>query len=99
MGMKDLWVLGADHSWHQLTGMGDDGVLRRRSAHFNGVTAESTILYNHPYEPRRPVFMHEFAASLVRAFKAYHTLQSYACSMGASVKNASLSFLLISSDL
>jgi hypothetical protein len=90
LGYKTLYLIGADHSWHEEVVVDDANRVCFRDKHFWDDSGEVKLL---------PVFkagttsetdtIHEFFFNLYSAFRGYHVTALYANRLGASIFNAS----------
>lgn len=88
MGFKNIYVWGADHSWHTDYVMGKDNILYTPDKHFYSKSNE--IKFNPHLRPDgSPVKIHEEFFNLARAFRIYHSLQSFSKSVGCNIINRS----------
>jgi hypothetical protein len=91
MGFKKIYLVGADHSWHENLYVGNNNTLYFKDVHFYGKRKPKAIpVYKDAEESKRRVFkMSEMFASLSRAFLGYEELERYSKHLGAKVYNAS----------
>jgi hypothetical protein len=90
MGYRNLYVLGADHSWHENFTVGRDNVLRVRDPHFYDAPGETpTVPLVKDHITGETWKMHEQWHSLGRAFESHVALAEYARALGARILNAS----------
>jgi hypothetical protein len=88
-GFKEIYLFGADHSWHEQLQISDDNVMMRRDEHFYDTKPAN-------YQPvidfvkQRSVPIYYQFQSLAKAFYGYEVLRDYAQSLGATVYNASI---------
>ena len=87
MGFKEIYIIGADHSWPHDIAVDKNNVVHLRPRHFDGGGEPSPWIVQQT-GARRSVLMHEWTAILSRTFHAYHLLSEYAAFRGVSVYNA-----------
>ena len=87
MGYKEIYLLGADHSWMQNLRVKSDNILYSTSQHFTGESAERPM---HKAAPRdtETFRVHEILEAFRRTFKSYWFLREYAESRGAAIYNS-----------
>ena len=81
-----VFILGADHSWHEELAVDDD----------NGVLVNQKHFYDSSTTAAKPVYrrtdveigIHDLFYALARAFEGYHLLAEYAESRGQAIINA-----------
>jgi hypothetical protein len=84
-GVKTLFIVGADHSWHetlQTTSIG----ARVDHSHFYDNKPE---IHSMLKLDGKPYFVHDMFRKWHLAFKGYHDLQAYSKTIGATIFNAS----------
>lgn len=85
MGYREIYLLGAEHSWTRDMIMKDDNRLHTVNRHFSG---ESTEV---PWKKARSEDtwkMHEILKALHRTFRSYWLIQDYAAHLGATIYNS-----------
>jgi hypothetical protein len=87
IGFKEIYLIGADHSWHQDVTVGEDNHMYLIHRHFNRAS-KPLPMYNRPHEPRRPMRVDEWLFLLRRTFRSYHFVAEYARHRGANIYNA-----------
>lgn len=87
LGFRQIYLLGADHSWHEELEVGDDNVLYVRQKHFYDEETPSRVPF---YKcGQQGVFtMHEIYEAWAKAFRGYFVVRDYADSVGARIWNA-----------
>jgi hypothetical protein len=89
-GFKNIYLFGADHSWHQNLYVNEENVLCLKDVHFyeNAEKVNYRIFYKgeHTKETFR---MDEILNTLAKAFYGYIAINNYAIHCDASVYNAS----------
>jgi hypothetical protein len=87
LGFRQIYLLGADHSWHEELEVGEDNVLFIRQKHFYDGGQLSRVPF---YKcGRRGIFkMHEIYEAWAKAFRGYFVVREYAESVGATILNA-----------
>lgn len=85
LGYKQIYLIGADHSWSRTLSVTDDNVVVSVQPHFykdNGSEARrSASVYGN-------VRLHEVMYSYYVAFKAYHEIAAYARPLGIKIYNS-----------
>jgi hypothetical protein len=88
MGYKNVFITGADHSWHENLSVSDKNVLLIRDEHF----------YDNEHQGYRPIrdvntgrncYLHEQFSSLAIVFEIYHKIKQYSAFRDSQVYNAS----------
>lgn len=86
LGFKEIFLFGADHSWHEEIKVDDNNLLTINHQHFFEKQEVRMPMYkfdgNH-------YFMHDIFRKLHLAFKGYFILKEYADFRKATIKNAS----------
>lgn len=84
MGYKEIYLLGAEHSWTHDMLVKNDNVLYITNRHFSGTPDET------PWKrgaTGRTWKMHEILKALHKTFRSYHLLREYADYLNAGVYN------------
>lgn len=88
MRFKKIYLLGADHSWHENLYVDVNNILYWTNIHFYDHADPLLVpIYKDTAETDR-FTMHELFAALSRMFEGYVSLEEYARYMGAKVYNA-----------
>jgi len=90
LGFKNIYIFGADHSWHETMTVTDSNVLcMKQGYHF--FDEEKTNLFPIYSDIRTgaPEKIHRFLKSLSLTFEGYILLEEYAGSLGRKIFNAS----------
>lgn len=91
MGYKEVFLFGADHTWHENLHMSDENVLYTKVPHF--FDNETSLKYVPFYKSGNPLMgtqkAHEFFDIWSRTFYAYTQLSNYAMYLGQKIYNAS----------
>lgn len=86
MGFKEIYLIGADHSWTRNIRVRDDNVLCKSDEHFDGTTPMQP--WHIPGRIDAVTFkVHELFGAFSRAFRAYWILADYANYRGVRVYN------------
>jgi hypothetical protein len=86
LGYKNIYLVGADHTWHENLYVNDHNTLFIQDKHFYG--DEKMKFYTDQTEVK--VFkMHELFYALAKTFKAYYDLEEYSRNIGARIFNSS----------
>lgn len=89
MGYKNIFLVGADHSWHENIFLGEDNVLYTRSAHFYAEDKSALRPFFSDAEGAKVFKTHELFQALYLIFEGHHEIAAYADFAGAKVYNAS----------
>ena len=89
-GYKNVWVVGADHSWFDNLQVGDDNIVYRKDVHFYDNEPEQVKL-SPMIEPisNTKVSMEGLFWALSTVFKSYGILFQYASYLKSTIINAS----------
>ena len=83
-GFKEIYILGADHSWLPLISVNDENVALVNQKHFyDEGNTKSESMHRHS-RPRR---LHEILEKFMLSFKAYFELKDYAETKGVKIYN------------
>jgi hypothetical protein len=89
IGYKTVYLVGADHNWHEDIHIAEDNQLFWRNAHFNDEGEVAYVpMWVDGYK-QRTFRMHEILHSLSLSFQGYVELEEYSRYLGARVYNAS----------
>ena len=87
MGYKQIYLMGADHSWLKDLWVNEDNRVMLKQKHFyDEDTAKAAPMYKLGRTERN---LHEVLEKFQLSFKAYHLLQAYAEKRGVSIINLS----------
>lgn len=91
MGYKRIYIVGADHSWHENLYVDDNNRLYFKDVHFYDKRKAKVIpIYKDAEESNKRIFkMNEMFASLSRAFSGYEELEVFSKYLRAKIYNAS----------
>jgi hypothetical protein len=84
----EIFLFGADHSWHEQLKLDDDNVSVYRDLHFYDKKELEYKRVNTPTQKRNMTIRFQFE-SLAKAFAGYEVLSEYAISRNVKVLNAS----------
>lgn len=88
IGYKNIYLFGADHTWHENLALDKDNNLCFRDPHFyNEETKLHPIKNIHTGEPVR---LHEQFYSLYITFRSYWVIRLYTDEIGVKIYNASI---------
>lgn len=95
IGFKDIYLLGADHTWHQNLHVNEKNQLCLKDVHFYDNQETITYLPYYTDEQETKVFkMHEILTLWSKTFYGYEVIKNYGLSRKASIYNASeISFI------
>jgi hypothetical protein len=83
-GYKEIYLFGADHSWHQQISVASDNKILLLDQHFYNTEGKALTINAQNKQTTADVFY-----SLYKAFKSYVILNSYAIYRNCTVYNAS----------
>ena len=86
MKYKNIFLYGADHSWHEDLKINSGNQVDVNHTHF--YDKEKVVMPMYKLEGK-PFYMHEILRKLHLAFKAYHTIKKYAVSRQTKIINSS----------
>ncbi|MEZ0538136.1 hypothetical protein [Fibrella arboris] len=86
---KEVYLFGADHSWHEEIRVSDTNELLIKQEHFYDKPGEATHIPVYDVVKKETSRMSAQFASLSKAFYSYEILRDYAASLGVQVLNAS----------
>ena len=86
-GFKRIYVLGADHSWHEGIHIEDSGEMKITDRHFYNLKGKK--LPKHHGDSLEQFMIHDYFNELSRTFKSHILVQDYAHSKGVEILNAS----------
>ena len=86
MGYKEIYLLGAEHSWLEDLCVKDDNVLYTVHKHFSGET-DFMPMYKAAPKNTETSKVHEMMESYRRTFRSYWLLKEYASFRGAVIYN------------
>lgn len=85
LGYKEIYILGADHSWIKTLDVNSDNEVVSVQPHFYKDNNEEQRRVTSVY---KNVKLHEILLSFHLAFKSYHTISRYAASRGIDIYNS-----------
>lgn len=85
MGYKDIYIVGADHSWMSTISVNERNEVVSVQPHFYKEDEKEVQRINTAYL-HRP--LHDVVQSFYVAFKSYHDIQHYAAGRGIHIYNA-----------
>lgn len=86
---KEIYLFGADHSWHEEIRVSDANELLIKQEHFYDKPGEATYSLVYDVVKKETSRMSAQFASLSKAFYSYEILRDYAASLNVQVLNAS----------
>lgn len=91
IGYKEIYLVGADHTWHENMHMSEDNVLHTKVNHFyENVTEVKFVPFLKEGDPAKGTQKaHEFFDMWSRTFYGYILVNRYASSQNCSIYNAS----------
>jgi len=87
-GYKKIFILGADHSWHETFQLDEANRLCFRDQHFYGVDAK-LVPFTMGGDEQTTFTMPEIFIALAKMFEGYWMIQEYSEYIGAEICNAS----------
>jgi hypothetical protein len=89
IGFKNLYIFGADHSWHENLMIDDDNILNIKDLHFyDNMDVKYTTAYSEA-DLSKIFNMHSFFYALSQKFYGYMELEKYSKLLGSKIFNAS----------
>lgn len=85
LGFREIYILGADHSWLRTLDVTDDNVVVSVQPHFYKEDPREQQRVSSVY---RDVRLHEILGSFAVAFAAYHDIAPWARERGTAIYNA-----------
>lgn len=85
LGYKQIYVVGADHSWMKTISVDSDNNVISVQPHFYKDDASEQKRVDTTYRDYR---LHQIVHSFYVAFRSYHTLQRYAKKIGVKIYNS-----------
>lgn len=85
MGYRDIYITGADHTWTATVSVDDENHVLTNQPHFYKEDEKEVRRIRAEYH-KYP--LHSILYSFYLAFKAYHTIQSYAAARSINIWNA-----------
>jgi len=86
---ESIFIVGADHSWHQQIFVDENNRLFWKNSHFYDKSKVNLSPIYCNAEQTQIFKMHEIMAALSRMFEGYHILEEYSIYMRVKVYNAS----------
>lgn len=80
-----IYLLGADHSWHENYIVNENNIVCIKDAHFY----DPNPVYKPLLNEGKPIRLHELFESLAKAFQTYHIIKHYADFQKVEVYNTS----------
>jgi hypothetical protein len=88
MGYREIYLVGADHSWMSDLFVGEDNLVYIKPTHFSGNSAPSPLQRHTTLGKPVAARLHDFGAIIHRAFRSYWLLEQYAKSRSVKILNA-----------
>ena len=88
LGFKKIYLLGADHSWHESVSISEKNVLYLKNNRFQDEEEKDFAPFFVDPGETTPYKMHNLFRDLSKMFLSYLELERYARSIGAKVYNA-----------
>ena len=85
LGYKEIYLLGADHSWLKTLSVNDRNEVVSIKPHFYKEDSREQQRVNEVYVNRQ---LHEVLESMMIAFKSYHRIREYADRCGTQIFNS-----------
>ena len=85
LGYKDIYLLGADHSWLRTLDVDENNTVVSIQPHFY---ADGEEEHKRVATMFRDIHLHQLLWGFHLAFKGYHTIQRYASSIGVNIYNS-----------
>ncbi|MDD2367115.1 MAG: DUF115 domain-containing protein [Desulfuromonadaceae bacterium] len=90
MGYKNIYLLGADHSWHEDLVLNNDNVVCLRNKHFYDEETVKLVPWKKGDNGETTWKMHEILTALAKMFEGYQHLEEYSRYRGVNIINASV---------
>lgn len=91
LGYKEIYLLGADHSWLKTLSVNDRNEVVSIQPHFYKEDSREQQRVNEVYMNRQ---LHEVLESMMIAFKSYHRIREYADRCGTQIFNSTPSSMI-----
>lgn len=88
MKFKNIFLWGADHSWHEDFKLSDDNFIYTPDKHFYD-TPDKNNYFIHAHDNGTPKKVHEEFFVVARTFAVYHSIEHYSKAVGSEVFNLS----------
>lgn len=85
LGYRDIYIVGADHSWMQSIWVDDQNRVVSVQPHFYKDDSKHQERVNSEYEGYR---LHQIVNSFYVAFRSYHRIQRYAAGRSVNIHNS-----------
>jgi hypothetical protein len=90
LGFKEVYLLGADHTWHENLHMSEDNIMHTKVTHFyENDTEVKYVPFLKAGNPNVTQKAHEFFDIWSRTFSAYMILERYSKTQNCKIYNAS----------
>lgn len=89
MGYKNIYIAGADHSWHENIFVAEDNKLYLTNTRIFDGKKSNIIPYTITADQKTTYKMHEIMSAYSKTFLGYHELNSYAKYLGNNIINVS----------
>ncbi|MCW3083812.1 MAG: hypothetical protein JWP12_1178 [Bacteroidetes bacterium] len=90
MGFKEIYLFGADHTWHEQMHVNDENVLCVKHTHFYSDGEKTTFVPFYKGAHLKEVFnMAEILATMSKVFSGYAAVNDYAKTRNCEIYNAS----------
>jgi len=87
LGYKRVYLLGADHSWHEELEVGNDNIVYLRQKRFYDQETQRSPVYKG--NMKELFTMQDIFEAWARVYRGYALVARYAASLGATIYNAS----------
>lgn len=89
LGARNIYIVGADHSWHETLYVGEDNLLYWRDNHFDDPKEQKLTPIYADTETKTTFTIGNLFSAFARAFNAYEELELYSRYMNSKIYNAS----------
>jgi hypothetical protein len=89
MGFKELFLFGADHTWHQQIHVNENNVVCLRDSHFYDSKTNHFVPFYKGLHLKETFTMAEISTTWAKVFLGYEKLNEYAHYRGATIFNLS----------
>ncbi|MFC2097944.1 hypothetical protein ACFLSI_06390, partial [Bacteroidota bacterium] len=88
MHYKQIYLMGADHSWHESIKIVDGNKMEIEDSHFYDKNENRKLVIQDP-ETQEEIKLHEFFKILTKVFSSHWYVEEYAQSIDSNIYNAS----------
>jgi hypothetical protein len=89
IGFKKIYLMGADHSWHEELIVSKDNIVCFKPKRFSDKEEASLVPFLMHDKSTRAAKMHEIFDAFTKVFVGYHNLEEYSQYRDVKILNAS----------